>query len=1083
MSFNSQPEPATSGAVGGEVTIRQFGPKIELHPFPSVSGDSSELTSSVEIERAPNKLEPSARLGDSYPGGMALGCPDFRSSQSASTIESDNESVIMQEAPKHSSSSSIHSDYSLRPRQNIQFPKYFINSPIKKSFVKKRDRQARGRQRKMLFSSNSVKLEDLKEFVVDYDLSSLDVKTKKKFAHIAKRDIWECVVVSLEQDNDDPQPFKISYTEDRASHLHGGWITAEELLDIRAMERRNGHPKAVQPRPDIVPLSKKKPRKKETLISKCTKCRSVGRERCSCNRKVKIQLPSRRRVSLSAVPPKSSINLKAIARYVVPRAQVTRRSTYAHIAKKDVWLCKVLLIDNTDEDQPFQIEYTEERASHLHGGWIPAGELLFENCVELQRKAEMKLKRKRRASGPPAVRKVKRRKLSVKMEKKRRKVPNIKSSNRSGNATPKPRSRQPPATPTSMPLSTLREQNGTGRKSEAHKKSRARTSRTKYTVATPEPIRPGRTIIVGNRHLKWGTNITEMTDSTDLYTSDDWAALRDRLDSDGFLLVRAVAPRIKCVAARMRVLRHCMEFGATDSSEPLMDAAIHQGSGGRFQPGFAISAQAGLEALERDFDPAAWHAIGNSRELTNIYHGAALNGFLEKLFDVPTGVAPSSGVDDRVRVKMLPEQTWIRLKEHMDATVSHADYYYFKRDTKIFDCTKSTEPMCGDESQSENPSVARSCKPKETPSQSSSSSPTPTPATDEACFAYLSKHHVSSVRRSVSNLQKFLGIDRERAQRLTSEFVSHPERTLATRDSNNSADPQILDSSSTCESVSSFSHSQQSENSSGSSNLSINGKCLAYLAKHCVDSKDVSITDMMRECQVGSKRARRNIRQFQKNPARWLYLAKNFGSEDPHDTTPSPVDVTVPMDIEQSVAGNVERVTVEPDIQTCDTCCRSTTCDSPKFVFCTLCGKSWHKNCLPANIQAAIDVKHFAAEGGWHCAPCADAYIGVYTVWTCLSDKLAPFGSSLAMCPGTHKLDGYSEPIRDSQVPGDYERSMPWEIPSQLSLGDIMIFNIKTVHAASKNLSSVFRFSVDTRLMLTDSNGKLVIKPGTKRLC
>lgn len=34
--------------------------------------------------------------------------------------------------------------------------------------------------------------------------------------------------------------------------------------------------------------------------------------------------------------------------------------------------------------------------------------------------------------------------------------------------------------------------------------------------------------------------------------------------------------------------------------------------------------------------------------------------------------------------------------------------------------------------------------------------------------------------------------------------------------------------------------------------------------------------------------------------------------------------------------------------------------------------------------------------------------------------------------------------------------------------GDLIIFNIKTVHAASKNLTSTFRMSLDTRLVVKE---------------
>merc|ERR1712228_820529 len=76
--------------------------------------------------------------------------------------------------------------------------------------------------------------------------------------------------------------------------------------------------------------------------------------------------------------------------------------------------------------------------------------------------------------------------------------------------------------------------------------------------------------------------------------------------------------------------------------------------------------------------------------------------------------------------------------------------------------------------------------------------------------------------------------------------------------------------------------------------------------------------------------------------------------------------------------------------------------------------------------------------------------------------------SILAVVPGSHQLTGWDLPKPDSQLPSDFNWKMEWVIPKTVGYGDVIIFNIKTVHASSLNKSSPrsFRCSFDTRLQL-----------------
>jgi ectoine hydroxylase-related dioxygenase (phytanoyl-CoA dioxygenase family) len=75
----------------------------------------------------------------------------------------------------------------------------------------------------------------------------------------------------------------------------------------------------------------------------------------------------------------------------------------------------------------------------------------------------------------------------------------------------------------------------------------------------------------------------------------------------------------------------------------------------------------------------------------------------------------------------------------------------------------------------------------------------------------------------------------------------------------------------------------------------------------------------------------------------------------------------------------------------------------------------------------------------------------------------------LAVVPGSHHLPGYesSRQKRDQLLPNEWkgvrDKQSVWR-SSDLEAGDLILFNVKTVHAASQNVSGHFRISCDTRV-------------------
>ena len=142
-------------------------------------------------------------------------------------------------------------------------------------------------------------------------------------------------------------------------------------------------------------------------------------------------------------------------------------------------------------------------------------------------------------------------------------------------------------------------------------------------------------------------------------------------------------------------------------------------------------------------------------------------------------------------------------------------------------------------------------------------------------------------------------------------------------------------------------------------------------------------------------------------------------------------------------------------------------------LICGICDDMYMFDELDELRQQRLNKAHqrnndFGMEGPWHCPKCAASPIGVYTTWICLSELEAPNDSILAVAPKTHLLTEWDLPLNNKQLPGDFNWKLKWEIPKSIGYGDIIIFNIKTIHASSANASSprAFRCSFDTRVVV-----------------
>ncbi len=95
-----------------------------------------------------------------------------------------------------------------------------------------------------------------------------------------------------------------------------------------------------------------------------------------------------------------------------------------------------------------------------------------------------------------------------------------------------------------------------------------------------ESVRAGEDDEGRPRTLSAPNDIGRMQDSTELLRRDDFAALRTRLQQDGYLLIRGLLPRSAVAMAREACTTFLSEEGLLRSDAPRDDAAVRPGGSG-----------------------------------------------------------------------------------------------------------------------------------------------------------------------------------------------------------------------------------------------------------------------------------------------------------------------------------------------------------------------------------------------------------------------------------------------------------------------------------------------------------------------
>jgi len=147
--------------------------------------------------------------------------------------------------------------------------------------------------------------------------------------------------------------------------------------------------------------------------------------------------------------------------------------------------------------------------------------------------------------------------------------------------------------------------------------------------------------------------------------------------------------------------------------------------------------------------------------------------------------------------------------------------------------------------------------------------------------------------------------------------------------------------------------------------------------------------------------------------------------------------------------------------------------EDPKLYACVSCRYWFHRDCQNSLTTWLSDASLSEHVHRWYCDDCLNAPSSLYTCWMPLTD-LTEGSSRLQLISGSHTLGGYDRMQRagnGDELPADYTatyaESAKWlTVPANMKAGDLVLFNWKLIHAASKHQHEQLRMSLDTRIFM-----------------
>ncbi|MES1918976.1 hypothetical protein MHBO_000860 [Bonamia ostreae] len=171
-------------------------------------------------------------------------------------------------------------------------------------------------------------------------------------------------------------------------------------------------------------------------------------------------------------------------------------------------------------------------------------------------------------------------------------------------------------------------------------------------------------IQIGNYLLAPGKNLFPLKNSNDFLKNEDYKNIKEKIDRDGYFYLKNFFDKKTIETARKKIFVFLANSNLAKKLNFGKNIAVLNDEN---KEGFTVQMISGKETKEKpNFDTEKWKDLCQSKELKKIYDGLSLNGLLKSVFG---------------NIKMLSDQSWLRLIGRNGATQEHADYYYFKNES------------------------------------------------------------------------------------------------------------------------------------------------------------------------------------------------------------------------------------------------------------------------------------------------------------------------------------------------------------------------------------------------------------------
>jgi len=142
------------------------------------------------------------------------------------------------------------------------------------------------------------------------------------------------------------------------------------------------------------------------------------------------------------------------------------------------------------------------------------------------------------------------------------------------------------------------------------------------------------------------------------------------------------------------------------------------------------------------------------------------------------------------------------------------------------------------------------------------------------------------------------------------------------------------------------------------------------------------------------------------------------------------------------------------------------------LLLCEECEIGCHMKCMDSPMGKEPET--------WYCWECTPRPV-IGALWVPLMD-LEPKEGVLCVLPRSHRFPKYERSFKDAQLPGSFftaGKELKWHT-THFNAGDLVLLDLRVIHATSRNTTQKYRLSIDTRWYLKPHRDNWGRTPSTR---